>query len=424
MFTINGHIISSYKDFCDHFEYVGVIRQVKEFAIWLDAGRRYMLTIQKDIDNILKLLQYADDENGPVLFYSHDGCFTSDFSALTDQELLVFFQRNEALVRRFNDLIGASALTEYQKRRGWLEGVAVSAALLSDASTLTVEKIEVCYSLEEASLCALPEQISIYSGDICEYEVFDPSGSLTKSFLLRTHRIKNCSSCGGGGAVVRLVKKGVTQYETILEKDEYVYLNMVGPYAIKILSGMTFCGNTVIGRPDLRKNTLWRYKVDRDRGLISGSEVLDLIPDKHISCMSVDYRGGLIYIQEGFLKNDSAVFYEGMHSPALKEIKFVEVYVVKTRFLLLDEYGNTYSNIPVLDGLREIYRIDMEGAIASASRINGEIMTAVVYKEEKQYVYDEVKGTEIREQCFDQELVAVFTQTGDCQIVKAKERKQ
>lgn len=423
MFTINGHIISSYKDFCDHFEYVGVVRQIREFAVWLDGGRRYLLTIQKDIDPILKLLQYADDESGPVMFHSQDGCFTSDFSSLTDQELLAFFQRKEALVRRFDDLVGASTLTESQKRRGWLEGVAVSAAAASDAAALTAEKIEACYSREEAAPYTLPEQIQVFSGDICEYEVFDPDRGPGTPFVLRTHRIKNCSSYAGTGAVIRLVRKGAAEYETILEKDEYVYLTMAGPYAVKMLPRLSFCGSTAIGRPDLRKNTLWRYKVDRIRGRISGSEVLDLLPDKHISCISVDYRGGLIYIQEGCLKNDSAVFYEGLYSPTLKEIRFVEAYVRKTRFLLLDENGNTYSNIPAMDGLHEIYRIDMEGAVAAASRTDGETMTAVVYEEEKRFVYEREKGTDIREQCFDQELAAVFTRSGDCMIVRAKERE-
>lgn len=423
MFTLNGHIISSYKDFCDHFEYAGVIRQIRAFARWLDAGRRYMLTIQKDIDSILKLLRYADDEDCPVLFYDQGGCFTSDFSGLADEELRDFLREKVALLRRFDVLAGAAEMTQCQKRKVWLEGVAVYATAEKDASELDTEIIETCYKRQETSPDVLPEQINVYSGDTYEYVMFDPDTWHGKYPFLYTHRIKNCSSYGGGGAVIRLVKKGVTQYETVLDKDEYIYLNMIGSYAVKILPNLTFCGSHVIGRPDLRKNTVWRYKVDRAGGRIYGSEVLDLLPDKHISCMSVDYRGGLIYIEEGFLRNDSAVAFEGMYAPVLKEIRFVEAYVLKTRFLLLDEKGNTYSNIRRLDGLKDIVRIDIDGAKVSACGINGEQTSVVVYEEGKRYTYDQARGAAIREQCLDRELAAVFTVSGECRIVKADETK-
>lgn len=226
------------------------------------------------------------------------------------------------------------------------------------------------------------------------FELFEPGFDPKEPFEITTSKIQNPYKGVYQTACLQVTSHGKKEFEMELGRGEYVFANLIGDRIIKILPHMAAADSIVIGRPDLSKNQIWYYKSGKkDHPVTFPSE-------KEISCMTVDYKGGIICIQEGKIKNHSPNFYDGLEVLELGRQNFVEAYVYKTRYLLLTNKGKTISNIKCLDGLSGIYKIGFYSSLAYVCGMDGKMKTFQVVKEEKQIISEAELKKAIRKKDF------------------------
>lgn len=228
------------------------------------------------------------------------------------------------------------------------------------------------------------------------FELFEPDPERNESFEITTAKIQNPYKDACQPVRLRVTRHGKKELEMELGSGEYVFANLIDSRIIKILPNRAEADSIAIGRPDLSKNQIWYYKNGKKDSPVT------FLPEKGISCMAVDYKGGIICIQDGKIKNYSPNFYDGLESLELDRQNFVEAYVHKTRYLLLTNKGKTISNMKSMDGLSGIYKIGFYLSFAYACGMDGTIKTFQVVKEEKQIISEAELKQAIRKKDFQE----------------------
>jgi hypothetical protein len=321
------------------------------------------------------------------------------------------------------------------KKKAWFEALAVYFAARAESFDQTADTIELCYGkqiqTENAELnknnCICEEEkilnnneYNIYSGDIHNYELFqypDDSNGSTE-FEIKTQKIKNFSPYNGDIAIIRVLKNEHPECQYELARDEYIYINTINNVIVKVLSNIAYSNGRFICRPNFKKKELLKCIINKEDADIIKQSTVDPNLYDEASCFTVDYKGGLITVENGKLNNMSSVPYEGIENLADSRLFFVEAYVNGTKYLLLTNRGHTISNINKLNDLEGIISIGFTNSSAYAYKITGECVVCKINANNDAALDINNLNEKIREHFIVENIEIAIMKDGTCKCLK------
>jgi hypothetical protein len=362
MFILKGEAISGHADFCKFFDYIELVKNIADFFKWIEENGISMVPIRGILAEICELLQLADDNTIKIEF---DENFNFVFSKQIDVKLSKFLNEKKQFVNSVSAIIYKTSLSDTLKKKAWCEALALYSAARAECFNQTVNTVELCYGKqiqtentdlnknncihniygEEKKLNN--NEYNIYSGDIHNYKLYQYSDDNNNNaeFEIKTQKIKNFSPYNGDAAIIRVLKNEHIECQYELARDEYIYINTINNVIVKVLSNIAYSNGTFICRPNFKKKELLKCIINKEDANIIKQTTVDPNLYDEASCFTVDYKGGLITVENGKLNNMSSVPYEGIENLADSGLFFVEAYVNGTKYLLLTNQGHTISNI-------------------------------------------------------------------------------
>ncbi|MDF2685370.1 MAG: hypothetical protein K0S55_551 [Clostridia bacterium] len=429
MFILNGETISGHADFCKWFNYIEIIKNIDNFSRWIEENGSGMVPIRGIITEVCELLHLADDDTFEIKF---DENYSFIFSKEVDGKLSKFINDKKQLINSVSKIICKTVLSEDLKKKAWCQALALYSAARNDFFEQTVSTIELCYGRQiktENAFKSEKEKIygeektlandyNIYSGDVRTYKLYNYSIGNKTNFEIKTRKVKNLSPYNGDTAVIRMLKSDQIECQYELARDEYIYINTIDNVPVKVLTNIAYSNGIFVCRPNFNKRELLKCIINTGNTDIIKQSTFDPNLYDEASCFSVDYKGGLITIENGKLNNMSSVPYEGIENLADSDLSFVEAYVNGTKFLLLTNRGYTISNINKLNELEEIISIGFTNSSAYADKITGERISCKINANNDSNLNFNNKDEDIREYLIVENVEIAIMKDGTCRCRK------